>query len=79
VDVEQEMRAALRRVNGNTYKRVLEARGRIYQPTPTERAEIDAGLRDSPVVEAMKKIGQTFDALSTGARAFVDAFNKALK
>lgn len=79
MDVDQEMRAALRRVNGNTYKRVLEARGRIYQPTPTEQAEIDAGLRDSPAVEAMKKIGQTFNALSAGARAFTDAFSKAFK
>ena len=79
MDVEQEMRAALRRVDGNTYKRVLEARGRIWEPTPTEQAEIDAGLRDSPAVEAMKKIGRTLNALGEGARAFAAAISKALK
>lgn len=79
MDIEREFSTALRRVNGNTHKRVLEARGRIYEPTPTEQAEIAAGLRDSPMIEAMKKIGRTFNELSTGAQAFVDAFSKALK
>lgn len=72
MDVDHEMRAALHRVNGNTYKRVLEARGRIYRPTPTEQTEIDEGLRDSPLVEAMKKIRTAFES-------FGDALIKAFK
>lgn len=79
MDIDREFSTALRRINGNTFKRVLKARSRIYQPTPTEQTEIDAGLRDSPTVEAMKKMGQALNALSAGARAFTDAFSKALK
>lgn len=57
MDVQREFAAALRRIDGDTYKRVLDARARIWKPTLTEQAEIDAGVGEYPQQRNLRKVG----------------------
>lgn len=71
LDVQQEFAAALKRIDGETYKRVLEARGRIWGPTAIELAEMADG-GESPVSRRLRKsyelVGRAFGTFAEAMR-----------
>ena len=74
MDVEREFQAMKSRLQRETFNRVLDARGRIWEPTPTERYEMDTYGDPSPmqkqlqkqrdaVIESIKALGRAFAAM----------------
>ena len=74
MDIERELQDMQRRLRQKTYRRVLDARGRIWEPTPTERYEMDTYGEPSPMqkqlrkqrdatIESIKELGRAFAAM----------------